>query len=137
MLSKSFAAPEPRQHRSAEEVAVRHRVATVEELRRDRWRVVEVEGRPVGVISVGERFYAFHDRCPHMGPSMCHGTVSGTFVGAPPHDLVYGKHDRVIRCPWHGWEFDLETGRSLLEPDRVGLKTYEVTVEAGEVFLHR
>jgi 3-phenylpropionate/trans-cinnamate dioxygenase ferredoxin subunit len=57
-------------------------------------------------------------------------------VAAAPHELVYGMDDRVIRCPWHGWEFDLETGRSLLEPKRVGLKTYEVTEEGGEVVLH-
>ncbi len=116
---------------------MQYRVGTVDELRRDRFRVMDVEGRRVGVLSVGERFYALHDRCPHMGASMCSGTVSGTFVAAAPHDLVYGKHDEVIRCPWHGWEFDLETGRSLLEPERVGLKTYEVTVEDGEVILHR
>jgi nitrite reductase (NADH) small subunit len=121
----------------AEEVRMRYRVATVEELRRDRFRVVDVEGRRVGVVSSGEGFYAVHDRCPHMGASMCAGTVSGTFVAAGPHELVYGRHDQVIRCPWHGWEFDLATGRSLLEPERVGLKTYEVTVEDGEVILHR
>ena len=58
------------------------------------------------------------------------------FVAADPHEYVYGKDDRVIRCPWHGWEFDLETGRSLLEPKRVGLKTYRVTQEGDEVVLH-
>jgi nitrite reductase (NADH) small subunit len=114
---------------------VEHRVGTVEEVRRDGCRIVQVEGRPVGVVSVGESFYAFHDRCPHMGPSLCQGTVSGTFLPAGPHELLYGKHERVLRCPWHGWEFDLETGRSLLEPDRVGLKTYEVVVQDGLVVL--
>jgi nitrite reductase (NADH) small subunit len=116
---------------------MRVRVGSVEELRADRCRVVEVDGRRIGVLSVGDRFYAVHDRCPHMSASMCAGTVSGTFVPAAPHELVYAKHDAVIRCPWHGWEFDLETGRSLLEPERIGLKTYEVTVEDGEVVLHR
>ena len=67
---------------------------------------------------------------------MCQGTVSGTFVPAEPYELVYDRHDRVIRCPWHGWEFDLETGRSLLEPERIGLKVYPVTVEDGVVVLH-
>jgi 3-phenylpropionate/trans-cinnamate dioxygenase ferredoxin subunit len=115
---------------------VQHVIGTVEEVRSEGCRVVEVNGRPVGVISVGESFFAIHDRCPHMGPSMCGGTLSGTFVPAGPHDLVYGMHDRVIRCPWHGWEFDLETGRSLLEPDRYGLRTYRVTVQDGDVVLH-
>jgi nitrite reductase (NADH) small subunit len=113
-----------------------HRIGDADEVRRDGCRVVEVEGRPVGVISVGEAFYAIHDRCPHMGASMCTGTLGGTFVAAGPQELVYGMDDRVIRCPWHGWEFDLASGRSLLEPDRVGLRTYRVTQEAGQVVLH-
>jgi nitrite reductase (NADH) small subunit len=115
---------------------VQHRIGTVEEVRREGCRIVEVDGRPVGVISVGEEFFAIHDRCPHMGASMCAGSLGGTFVPAPPHELVLGLEDRVIRCPWHGWEFDLEAGRSLLEPRRVGLRTYRVTVEAGDVFVH-
>ena len=71
-----------------------------------------------------------------MGPSMCRGTVNGTFLAAGPHEYVYGNHEKVIRCPWHGWEFDLESGRSLLEPKRVGLRTYRVTVEEGDVVVH-
>lgn len=116
--------------------AVRIPVGTAEELRQEGCRVVEVRGRPVGVISTEDGFFAVFDRCPHMGAAMTRGTVSGTFQAAAPHELVYGQHDRVIRCPWHGWEFDLESGRSLLEPDRVGLKTYPVTVEDGVVMLH-
>jgi len=115
---------------------VQHRIGTVEEVRGDGWRIVDVNGRPVGVISVGDTFFAFHDRCPHMGPSMCHGTVSGTFLPAGPHELAYGMRDRVIRCPWHGWEFDLETGRSLMEPKRYGLRIYRVTVQDGDVVVH-
>jgi nitrite reductase (NADH) small subunit len=112
------------------------RVGSVEDVRRDGCRTVEVNGRPVGVISVGEEFFAISDRCPHMGASMCTGSLSGTFVAAGPHEYVYGKADRVIRCPWHGWEFDLESGRSLLEPKRYGLRTYRVTQQDGEVVLH-
>jgi nitrite reductase (NADH) small subunit len=112
------------------------RVGTVDEVRRDGCRVIDVEGKPVGVISVGEEFFAISDRCPHMGASMCTGSLGGTFVAADPHEYVYGKDDRVIRCPWHGWEFDLESGRSLLEPRRVGLRTYRVTHADGEVVLH-
>ena len=66
---------------------------------------------------------------------MCTGSLSGTFVAGDPHQYVYGRDDRVLRCPWHGWEFDLETGRSLLEPDRVGLRTYRVEVRDGLVIL--
>jgi nitrite reductase/ring-hydroxylating ferredoxin subunit len=113
-----------------------HQIGQADEVRRDGCRIIDINGRRVGVISVEDTFFAVTDRCPHMGASMCQGTVGGTFVAAAPHELVYGKDGRVIRCPWHGWEFDLETGRSLLEPERFGLKTYPVTVEDGVVVLH-
>ena len=111
-------------------------VGGVEEVRRDGCRIIDVEGRPVGVISVGDQFFAVGDRCPHMGASMCTGSLSGTLLPARPHELVYGMDGHVIRCPWHGWEFDLVTGRSLLEPTRVGLRTYRVTQQDGDVVLH-
>jgi nitrite reductase (NADH) small subunit len=111
-------------------------VGAVDDVRRDGCRVVDVEGRPVGVISVGDEFYAVSDRCPHMGASMCAGSLSGTLVPSDPHDFVYGMDQRVLRCPWHGWEFDLESGRSLLEPRRYGLRTYRVTAHDGQVVLH-
>jgi nitrite reductase (NADH) small subunit len=112
------------------------RVGAVDDVRREGCRVVQVHGRPVGVISVGEEFYAVADRCPHMGAAMCTGSLNGTLVPSAPHELVYGLDQQVIRCPWHGWEFDLETGRSLLEPRRYGLKTYRVTEDDGQVVLH-
>ena len=112
-----------------------HPVGGVDELRREGRRVVEVDGRRIGIISVGGDFFAVRDRCPHRGASMCQGTVAGTFVTSEPGDYVFGRQDRVIRCPWHGWEFDLDTGRSLLEPNRVGIKLYAVTVRDGTVFL--
>ena len=113
-----------------------HRVGPVAVLRREGCRVVEVAGRRVAVFSVGHRFFAVRDRCPHKGASLCLGTVSGTFLPSAPQEYLYGKANTVIRCPWHGWEFDLETGKSLLEPDAVGVKVYRITVDDGDVILH-
>lgn len=112
------------------------RVGAAEAVRREGCRVVDVAGRRVGVISVGDEFFAISDRCPHMGASMCTGTLGGTFLPSEPHEHVFGMDERVIRCPWHGWEFDLATGRSLLEPRRYGLKTYPVTEDDGELVVH-
>ena len=110
-------------------------VGTIEELRRDGCRVVDVDGRPVVVVSVGEELHAVSGRCPHMGAPMCAGTIGGTLVSTGGMEFGYGLHERVIRCPWHGWEFDLHTGRSLLEPRRVGLRVFEVACEDGQVVL--
>jgi nitrite reductase (NADH) small subunit len=42
---------------------------------------------------------------------------------------------KVIRCPWHKFEFDLETGRSLHDPDRMRVATYQVAIENGCIVL--
>ena len=97
---------------------------------------MNVRGRRIGIVCVDGDFFAVRDLCPHMGAPLCEGTVGGTFIPSGPQEYVYGMQDRVIRCPWHGWEFDLVTGRSLLEPQRMRVKTYRVTVDAGTVVLH-
>jgi 3-phenylpropionate/trans-cinnamate dioxygenase ferredoxin subunit len=40
-----------------------------------------------------------------------------------------------MRCPWHGWEFDIASGRSLFDPDGVRVRNYPVTVEDGTVIV--
>jgi 3-phenylpropionate/trans-cinnamate dioxygenase ferredoxin subunit len=37
----------------------------------------------------------------------------------------------MLRCPWHGWEFDVKTGQSWLDPARTRVRRYPVTVEPG------
>lgn len=39
-----------------------------------------------------------------------------------------------MRCAWHGWEFDLTTGRSLVDPT-VRARTYPVTIEGDDLVL--
>jgi nitrite reductase/ring-hydroxylating ferredoxin subunit len=42
----------------------------------------------------------------------------------------------VVICPWHNFDFDVETGRSACEPDRMRIKSYPVRVECGEVAVY-
>lgn len=115
---------------------MRINVGRAEDIRREGCRAVQVEGHPVLVVSVDDQFFAFHDRCPHMGAPLSAGSVSGTMLPSSPQELDYGKDGRVLRCPWHGWEFDLITGRSLLEPRRVGIRTYRVAQEDGQLVVY-
>lgn len=92
--------------------------------------IVELEGRSIGIFNVDGRPYALRNACPHQGGPLCAGTVGGTMLPSDPHRYVYGRHDQVIRCPWHGWEFDIETGVSLFDPGR-RVRSYPVTVEEG------
>ena len=99
-------------------------------------KIVQVGHLSIGVFRLADGFYALRNYCPHQGAELCKGTLHATHRPGAAGEFTPALAGRVLRCPWHGWEFDLETGRSLLEPKRVGLKTYRVTQEDGQVVLH-
>ena len=47
---------------------------------------------------------------------------------------MYGREGEIIRCAWHGWEFEIATGRSLVDP-RIRARTYPVEVADGRVYV--
>jgi nitrite reductase/ring-hydroxylating ferredoxin subunit len=65
-------------------------------------RLIKVNGIDVALFRVGDQFYALNNACPHrQGP-----LIRGTMV-----ESENGK-GCSIRCPMHGWKFDLATGDS-------------------------
>ena len=48
---------------------------------------------------------------------------------------AYLGKGEIIRCPWHGWEFDIRTGQSYCDPGRVGTRIYPVAVEGGDTIV--
>lgn len=93
--------------------------------------IVEVAGTEVGVYHASDgTLHAVRNRCPHYAAPICRGTVSGTMIPSSPGVLEYGLDERVLRCPWHGFEYDLTTGKSVFGVTRGRLRTYRVTVGA-------
>jgi nitrite reductase (NADH) small subunit/3-phenylpropionate/trans-cinnamate dioxygenase ferredoxin subunit len=103
-------------------VSVFVKVGRRAEFREGRGRAVNVEGRRVAVFRVGDRWSALQDACPHMGASLAEGR------------LVNG----IVTCHWHGWRFDLETGRGA-PPARswACARTYEVRLDGEDVLIRR
>jgi nitrite reductase/ring-hydroxylating ferredoxin subunit len=121
---------------TAARTGTRHVVARVDEIPRGDRRIVTVGGRSIGVLNVDGRFYALRNTCPHHGAPLCEGVVKGTMVASAAHEYSYVRHNEFIVCPWHGYEFTLATGRSLVEPEKTRVRTYEVAVEDGDVVLY-
>lgn len=95
-------------------------------------RVVEVEGRSIGIYNVHGEFFAIHNYCPHQGAELCKGPVCGTTLESDVYEFIYGRDQEIVRCPWHGWEFDLKTGKSLFS-DKVRARKYPVEITDGQV----
>jgi len=114
----------------------RHVIDRVENMPFGDRRIVTIDGRSIGVLNVGGRFYALRNTCPHHGAPLCEGVVKGTMADTPAHEYSYVRHNEFIVCPWHGYEFTLATGRSIVEPEKTRVRTYEVAVEDGDVVLY-
>jgi nitrite reductase (NADH) small subunit len=96
--------------------------------------VARVGGREVGVVRdpVTGRFHGIRNRCPHHGGPLCLGRVQERVEGSPGGYALAGR--RILRCPWHGWEFDLETG-VCVDDGSLRAAVYEVEVTDGRVLI--
>jgi 3-phenylpropionate/trans-cinnamate dioxygenase ferredoxin subunit len=113
----------------------RYVVARVAEVPPGDRKIVEVAGRPVGIFNVKGEFFALRNRCPHQGGPVCTGRLAGFVVGSVPGEYHYSRAGEVLRCPWHGWEFDIRNGQSWYDPVRPRVRPYPVSVEAGAALL--
>lgn len=108
----------------------------VEDFPEGQFRLVRLGKREIGVLKLANgRIYAVANFCPHRGAPLCKGAVGGTLVPSEPGDLIFGLDDGVLRCPWHGYEFALETGECLFTGQRMRMRTYPVEVRDGRVHI--
>ena len=80
---------------------------------------VEVNGKKIALFNVEGTYYAIDDACTHVGGSLSQGEVSSTSV----------------TCPWHGAQFDLETGNVQRAPAQDSVGCYKVLVEGDDINL--
>jgi 3-phenylpropionate/trans-cinnamate dioxygenase ferredoxin subunit len=110
---------------------VKYIVGTVDEIPPGQRKLVDVDGRSIGVFNVRGEFFAVLNRCPHQGGPLCQGNTHGFLMSAGVGEFHYSRAGEILRCPWHGWEYDLRTGQSWFDPRHVAVRRYEVSVEPG------
>ena len=118
---------------------MRHELFPADELKPGEVRAVQVD--TIGVVVVrtpDDRIRALRDVCPHQGAKLSRGGRLLEFVEADEASGYRLSDDVfVVRCPWHGYEFDVDTGRCPVEPDRTRVRAYDVSVEDGILYLER
>ena len=96
----------------------RHVVAAVNELPPGTRKFLEIDGRPIAVFNIKGEYFGLLNRCPHQGAALCEGPLIGLAQSSDPGEIEYTRLGEIIRCPWHGWEFDIRTGQSYCDPKR-------------------
>src|SRR5690348_13564021 len=109
----------------------KHVVARVADLPPGSRKLVTVRGRPIAIFNLGGEFFGLLNRCPHQGGSLYDGVLTGLVESDHPGQYRLSRKGEILRCPWHGWEFDIRTGQSWCEPEKVRARQYPVEIAAG------
>ena len=120
---------------SAVGVETRHHVGAVDDFEDREFRIFSLDGRSIGVVRTDRGFFAVLNSCPHQGAAICRGRVAGTMEPSGPGEYRYSEETLVLTCPWHRWEFDLESGQSYGQTTRKRLLTFDVDVVDGQVYV--
>lgn len=112
---------------------LKHPVAHTNELPPGERKIVDVDGKSIGIFNVNGTYAAVLNLCPHEFAPVCLGRVSGTTLPSAPQEFRWGREGEIIACPWHGWEFELLTGKCLTDKKR--LATFPVVVENETIFI--
>jgi nitrite reductase (NADH) small subunit len=96
--------------------------------------IVRIGKYSIGLYRTADGFHALLNVCPHRGAPLCEGVVCGTTRNTGAREFIYHREDEIVRCAWHGWEFDIRTGASLVDP-KVKARTFEVIVEGDDLFV--
>ena len=98
-------------------------------------RLVPGDKFGVGIFNVNGTYYALANYCPHRGAPLCKGRVIGLAeAGARPYEITWSRAGEIIRCPWHGMEFDIATGRAIAKAT-MKAKTYHVRLQDGSIIV--
>ena len=77
-----------------------------------------VKGTRVALFNCEGTIYAIRGTCPHMGGELWEGLL----------------RDGIVSCPWHGWRFDVRTGKSP-DAELVSVRTYAVKIEGDDIYV--
>ena len=94
------------------------KMATLLELPVGGAREVEFEGRVYALFNIDGQISVIDGICPHQGGPLADGTLEGT----------------TVTCPWHGWQFDVRSGKTPLGP-KIKQAVFEVKIDGGDVLV--
>jgi nitrite reductase (NADH) small subunit len=94
------------------------RVAKATDVSPGQIREIQVQGTTIAVANVGGQFHAINNTCLHRGGPLGQGSLQGN----------------VVTCPWHGWTFDVTSGR-ITHNQAGGVACYPVELRGEDVYV--
>jgi nitrite reductase/ring-hydroxylating ferredoxin subunit len=99
-------------------------------------RIIQIDNLSIGIFNIEGKFYAIKNLCPHAGAALCEGHIQTTHCPSEVGEFHPALAGRVLRCPWHGWEFDIITGKGLYDRNsRVAIYPTKVDEDGNVIVL--
>ncbi len=95
-----------------------HRAACVTDIPNGTGKELVIDGKIIALYHVDGEYYAVDGVCPHAGGPLGKGML----------------RKNIVTCPWHGWQFDVTTGRHCLTA-HIQTRKYDVTVTGDDVLV--
>jgi thiamine pyrophosphate-dependent acetolactate synthase large subunit-like protein/nitrite reductase/ring-hydroxylating ferredoxin subunit len=92
-----------------------YKVADLDELPEGRVKTATAGVHSMALTHVDGGYYAMDNRCPHQGGPLGEGSIETDNEGKC-----------MLRCPWHGWDFDPKTGLPPGGHEDTGQQTFTV-----------
>ncbi len=102
-------------------------------------RIYKIGTFEVGVFRQGAKVIAWENCCPHAGGPVCQGKIYQKVeevlgLDQTSQGLHFSKTPQIV-CPWHGYEYDIVTGRHPGDP-KMRLRPVEASVRDGRIYVH-
>lgn len=94
------------------------RAARQDEIPLGQIREFQVDGKAIAIANVDGKFFAINSVCLHHGGPLGEGDLNGS----------------LVTCPWHGWQYDVITGKLAQQPDS-GVDCYPVELRENELYV--
>jgi thiamine pyrophosphate-dependent acetolactate synthase large subunit-like protein/nitrite reductase/ring-hydroxylating ferredoxin subunit len=101
-----------------------YRVADADELLAGRVKTVTAGTVSLALTNIDGKFTAMDNRCPHQGGPLGEGSIE---IGTDGQCW--------LRCPWHGWDFDPQTGLPPGGHEDTGQKLFPVEVRKDGIYV--
>jgi nitrite reductase (NADH) small subunit len=116
--------------------AERFYVGAVDEFEMNNFKIFESPSGSIGVVRTDRGFFSMRNLCPHRGAPLCKSAHAAHSVDASsPFEYERADENNTVRCPWHRWEFRIDTGESIRNVTRLRIPTFPVQVEEHRVYV--
>ena len=92
-------------------------VAKTSDLKPGEGKIADAGGKSVAIFNVDGKLHCIENTCCHKGGPLGEGDLDGT----------------TVTCPWHGWQFDVTTGKCLVPNPAASVPSIPVTIEGDDV----